>query len=418
MHALVDCNNCYSACEQIFRPDLRGKPVVVLSNNDGFVVARSKEAKALGIEDLQPFFKVEAILRRHKVAIFSSNYPLYGDISNRVMSTLRQFSPSIEIYSIDEMFLDFSGITREWESYGQEIKKTVWQHVRMPVCVGIAPSKTLAKLANRAAKKIPKCQGVCTLDTPEKWQWLQKRIPVTKVWGIASRLAKRLAELNIYTAYDLAIANPKIIRRYVNVNVERTIEELNGNACIPLEEQPPAKKQIYCSRSFGNKLTELGSIQQAITLYASRAAEKLRQQKHLAKTIHVFIHTSPFEAHYYSNSIVAQLPYPTDDSRVITSCAKQCVKQLYRPNCRFLKAGIGLIELEARAHKQQDLFHPGQPIRDDILMKTLDKINAYYGKGTLFLGAEGMHKKWYMRQAYTSPAYTTRWEDLPKVTLE
>lgn len=415
MLALVDCNSCYASCEQIFRPDLRGRPVVVLSNNDGFVVARSKEAKALGIGELVPFFKIEHLLRKHQVAIFSSNYALYGDISHRVMTTLREFSPEVEVYSIDEMFLDLAGLREDWLSYGREIKRTLWRDVRMPVGVGIAPSKTLAKLANRAAKKIPKCNGVCTLDTAEKWQWLQRRTPVDKVWGVASRLAKRLAAFNIYTAYDLATANTKVLRRQISVNIERTIEELNGVPCMPLEEQPPAKKQIYCTRSFGEKLTELPPMLQAITLYASRAAEKLRAQQSLATTIHVFIQTSPYDPNPFSRSTTAQLPFPTDDTRLIVQLAKRCVEYLFTPNVRYLKAGIGLVELVPQTNLQCDMFEVGQSVRTGALMQTLDRANRRYGRGTLFLGAEGIHKKWKMRQSFTSPAYTTRWGDLPAI---
>ena len=388
---------------------------MVLSNNDGFVVARSKEAKALGVGDLQAFFKVEALLKKHGVAIFSSNYPLYGDISHRVMTTLRAFSPSVEVYSIDEMFLEFEGIQEEWKRYGKTIKDTLWQQIRMPVGVGIAPSKTLAKLANRAAKKIPQCDGVCVLDQPHKWEWLQKRTPVTQLWGIAQRLALRLAEFNIVTAYDLARADPKVLRRKLSVNIERVIEELNGIACIPLEECPPAKRQIYCTRSFSEKLTTLEPIQQAITLYVSRAAEKLRQQNSVVSSMQIFLQTSPFEEGYYSNSTVVQLPFPTDDCRIITTLAKRAIATLYRPHYRFLKAGVGLLELSEKRRQQYDLFHPGQSEKADTLMSVLDQINRAHGRGTLFLGAEGIHEKWKMRQTFTSPGYTTRWSDLPIV---
>jgi DNA polymerase V len=415
MIGLVDCNSCYASCEQIFRPDLRGKPVVVLSNNDCFVVARSKEAKALGIEDLQTFFKAEPILRQHGVTIFSSNYPLYGDISHRVMTTLKNFAPSVEVYSIDEMFLELEGMNEDWNSYGRTIKDTLWQHIRMPVGVGIAPSKTLAKLANRAAKQIPKCNGVCVLDQPHKWEWLQQRTPVDKLWGVAKRLARRLAEFEIYTAYDLAKADPKIMRRKIGVTIERMIEELNGTPCIPMEEQPPAKQQIYASRSFGENLHTLEPIQQAITLYASRAAEKLRKQDSVTSSIHVFLQSSPFKDNYYSNSMVVQLPYPTDDSRLISTYAKYAIAKLYRPHYAFLKAGVGLLDLTDKAHSQSDLFSSGQSAKDNALMMTLDKINHVHGRGTLFLGAEGFDKKWKMRQSYTSPAYTTRWSELPIV---
>ena len=227
MFCLVDCNSFYASCEQVFRPDLRNKPVVVLSNNDCFIVARSAQAKAMGIGDLQTVFDIKPWMQQHNVAIFSSNYPLYGDLSARIMETLRLFSSRVEIYSIDEMFLYLEDISNElMDDYGSQIKKTILQHTAMPVGVGIAPTKTLAKLANRAAKTIPKCKGVCVLDTAEKWDWMKKRTPVNKIWGISSRFSARLADLNIYTALELANADPKYIRRYFNVCVERIIEEL------------------------------------------------------------------------------------------------------------------------------------------------------------------------------------------------
>ena len=415
MLALVDCNACYASCEQIFRPDLRGKPVVVLSNNDGFVVARSKEAKALGIKDLQPFFKIERTLRENNVAIFSSNYPLYGDISNRVMTTLKNFAPSVELYSIDEMFLDFSGMNEDWNQYGKMIKNSLWKLVRMPVGVGIAPSKTLAKLASRAAKDIPKCAGVCVLDAPHKWQWLQKRMPVIKVWGVGKRLALRLAQKNIMTVYDLACANPKRMRRELNVNIERIVEELNGLPCIPFEEQPPAKKQIVSSRSFGEKLTELAPIEQALSTYCSRATEKLRKQNSLTQSIQVFLQTSPFKPDYYSNSGVIQLPYATDDTSMVVHYAKYVLERLYRPYKYYMKAGVCLLELIDKNSQQHDLFHPGQSAQTDKLMALLDKMNKQYGSGTVFCASDGVKKKWQMRQNFKSQSYTTRWGDLPLI---
>lgn len=417
MFALVDCNSFYASCEQIFRPDLRGKPVVVLSNNDGFVVARSKEAKALGIGDLVPFFKIENLLRRHQVAIFSSNYPLYGDISERVMTTLQDFSPHIEVYSIDEMFLDFRGMPGDMNVSGRAIRDCLWQHVKMPVGVGIAPTKTLAKLANKTAKRLPKCAGVCVLDAPHKWEWVLKRVPVTDVWGVAKRIAHRLEDLKIHTAWDLATAHPKTVRRMTNINIERTIEELNGRACFDLEELPPAKKQIYCTRSFGNKATTLQPVLEAISLYATRAAQKLRSQRHMAVTMHVFIHTSPFKPDFHTVSRVAQLPYPTDDTREIVALARKVAMELYTPGHAFLKAGVGLIDLREKRHMQFDLLHPGQSQHADKLMSVMDGINRRQGKGAVFLASQGVSKPWYMRQQFTSPEYTTRWNDLPVVHL-
>lgn len=388
----------------------------MLSNNDGFIVARSKEAKALGIPDLEPFFKVEHLLRRHGVTIFSSNYPLYGDLSDRVMTTLQAFSPRIEVYSIDEMFLDMAGMPGDLKGTGHAIKARLWDHVRMPVGVGMAPSKTLAKLANQAAKKIPQCQGVCVLDERHKWEWLLKRTPVTGVWGIAKRLARRLADLRIYTAWELATANPKAVRRASSVNLERTIEELNGRPCLALEELPPAKQQIYCSRSFGSKSATMKPVLEAVSLYASRAAEKLRKQRHLALTMHVFLHTSPFEANFHSASGMVQLPYPTDDTRVIVGAARAEAARLYRAGHVFVKAGIGLVELVDRTHHQFDLLHGGQSEKSDRLMEAMDTINTRQGKGAVFLAGQGISKPWAMRQKFKSPEYTTRWSDLPVVS--
>jgi DNA polymerase V len=413
MFALVDANSFYASCEQVFRPDLRGKPVVVLSNNDGFVVARSKEAKALGIGDLEPFFKIERRLRQHHVAIFSSNYPLYGDLSNRVMLTLRAFSPQVEIYSIDEMFLSFAGLSLNLGRYGHDIKTSLWHHVRMPVSVGIAPTKTLAKLANRIAKQIPKFNGVCVLDEPYKWEWVLRRVPVTAVWGIAKRMAARLDDLTIRTAWDLATANPKIVRSKTTVCVERTIAELNGVPCLVLDEVPPAKRQIYCTRSFGNKATSLQPVLEGLSLYAARAAEKLRAQKHLALAVQVFIHTSPFKPHFHSASDVAQLPYPTDDTRVITSVVRRLGAKLFKTGHEYLKAGVGLIEVIDKRYYQHDLLHPGQSEQADRLMAVIDRINRREGRNTIFLAAQGVRTPWFMRQQFRSPEYTTRWSDIP-----
>jgi DNA polymerase V len=415
MYALVDCNSFYASCEQIFRPDLRGKPVVVLSNNDGFVVARSKEAKALGIPDLEPYFKVEAILKKHKVAIFSSNYFLYGDISKRVMDTLRECAQDVEMYSIDEMFLDLNGISTPFAEHGKQIKARLWDDIRIPVGIGVAPTKTLAKLANRAAKRIPKLNGVCILDEPAKWQWLQKKFPTRKVWGVGEKFSERLARMGIATAYDLACADPKLIRKRFNVCLERTVCELNGIPCMELDDYPEPKQQIYCTRSFGFHTSNLNDILQAVSLYAARAAEKLRAQNHVVKCMNVFMHSSPYKPNYRSGSTMALLPYPTNDTRIIIYTAVEAAKRIYHPETEYLKAGVGLVDIEDRQPYQADLLHPGQSQAQDKVMRMLDTINQRYGKGTLHTAAEGIQKRWYMRQQYRSPAYTTRWDDLPSI---
>ena len=414
MMALVDCNSCYASCEQVFRPDLRDQPVVVLSNNDGCIIARSKEAKALGIPDLKPYFKLKPFLQQHRVRVFSANFRLYGDISNQVMDTLREFSPHVEQYSIDEMFLDFDGINQDLERYGDVVKQTIWQHVRMPVGVGIAPTKTLSKLANHAAKKI-KRSGVAVLDTPAKWQWLQQRMPIRQVWGIGGRLTRRLNAIGIHNAYQLAQADPRFIRKQTSVNVERTIRELNGEACIGLDEQPAAKKEIFVTRSFGRKTRSEQELLRHISRYAAAAGEKLRSQNSFCNSLYLFAHTSEFKPGFYSNSIVMRLPYPTSDSALIIRYAKAGMQQIYRPDGLFAKCGIGLLDIRDRNFYQYDLFSPGQTSTTDELMQVMDDINQRYGRDSVTFGAEGLTGKWTMRQNRLSPAYTSSWMDIPKI---
>lgn len=417
MFALVDCNSFYASCEQVFRPELRGKPVVVLSNNDGFVVARSKEAKALGIGDLQHYFQAAPILKKHGVAVFSSNYPLYGDLSDRVMTTLRNYAHRVEVYSIDEIFLQFADRDDDLLAVSRDMKARIWRDVRLPVSVGVASTKTLAKLANRAAKKIPALEGVCWLRREDQREWLLRRSAVGDIWGIGSRLQRRLNEIGIHSAWDLAGADARVLRRRFSVNMQRTIAELQGESCFALEQAPPAKKQIYCTRGFGVKATSLEPIKQAITLYASRAAEKLRKQNHLATTLHIFIQTSPFDRRAYSRSQMVPLPYPSDDSRLISRLARQAVGQIYRDGYSYLKAGVGIVDMVDRQFLQKDMFTAAQSQSADQLMSLLDTINQRFGRGSVQLAGEGVNKKWAMRQAYRSPSYTTKLSDLPVVVI-
>ena len=415
MYALVDCNSCYASCEQIFRPDLRGKPVVVLSNNDGFVIARSREAKALGIPDLQPFFKVKNLLTKHNVAVFSANFRLYGDISWRFATTVQTFSPNVEQYSIDELFLSLSGMREPFSKIGRKIKDQVWRDVRMPVGVGIAPTKTLAKLANHAAKKIPKTCGVCVLDTQEKWSWLQKKLPVDKVWGIGSQLTKRLKTHNVLTAWDLATSSPKMLRREMNVNIERTIAELNGVPCIALDEIPNAKKEIFVTRSFGQKTESLYKLLEHISSYAAAACEKLRKQNSVANSVLVFLETGAYAKPWYANRLTTRLPCPTNDTRELIEWSKRLMKAIYKPGFQYARCGVGLLDIRDASITQYDLFTPQQTSKSSFLMSVVDKINARYGRDTVVFAAEGLHGKWAMAQNFLSPTYTTRWSDLPKI---
>jgi len=414
MMALVDCNACYASCEQIFRPDLRGKAVIVLSNNDGCIIARSKEAKLLGIPDLEPYFKQKSLLDYHQVSVFSANFRLYGDVSNQVMSNLRLFSPKVEQYSIDEMFLDVSGLADDFNEYGLQMKELLWRHVRMPVGVGIAPTKTLCKLANYAAKHIKK-NGVVVLDTPMKWQWLQKRLAVKKIWGIGSKLTQRLNALNIQTAYDLAQADPKWIRRLSNVNVEKTIAELNGEYCIELAEVTVPKKEIFVTRTFPQKTASLIILLKHISRYAAAAAEKIRKQGGYCQTLYVFVRTSRFKNNYYTNSIEVKLPNPSSDTALIIHYAKQGMKSLFMKDALFAQCGIGLLDIRDRYHYQSDLFSTEQLGKVDKLMGVLDKVNQRYGRDTLTYAAEGLEGRWTMQQNKLSPAYTSSWKELPKI---
>jgi len=414
MMALVDCNSCYASCEQVFRPDLRDKPVIVLSNNDGCIIARSKEAKGLGIPDLKPYFKIKPYIKKHRVKVFSANFRLYGDISNQVMACLREFSPHVEQYSIDEMFLDFSGLKLDLNDYGTVIKNTLWQHVRMPVGVGIAPTKTLSKLANHAAKKI-KADGVAVLDTPVKWQWLQKRLPINNIWGIGKRLTHRLNAIGIQSAYQLAQADPHFIRKQTSINVERTVRELNGEACIGLDEEPAPKKEIFVTRSFGQKTDSEEELLRHISRYAAAAAEKLRSQNSFCSSLYLFAFTSEFKPGFYRNSTVVRLPYPTSDSEIIIRHAKVGMRELYRPNSLFAKCGIGLLDIRDRHFYQFDLFTPGQSKHSDELMQVIDSVNQRYGRDSVTFGAEGLTGKWTMRQNKLSPSYTSSWRELPRI---
>lgn len=418
MFALVDCNSCYASCEQIFRPDLRGVPVVVLSNNDGCIVARNREAKDLGVPAFAPYFKVQQFLSQHHVQVFSSNYELYGDISRRVMSTLARFTPNIEVYSIDEAFLDLSGID-DLRGHGLAIKQAVWREQRMPVCVGIAPTKTLAKLANYVAKRSKKLEGVCVIDALDKWQPLFKRIPVNEVWGVGSRIAKRLQAQGVHTVADLQRQDASKIHRDYSVVLARTVHELNGEPCVPLELQPAAKHEIFRSRSFGQKVTAKGELLEAVASYAAKAAEALREQQSLTQCVRVMVETSRFTQHPYYNSGSHALPYPTNDTRLITQAAVGVVDRLFVEGYAYSKTGVGLLDLSHGAQQTQgDLFGDAQPLASKALMKVMDAANNKYGHSTLFLAREGTQQKWQMARRFKSPAYTTRIGEVPVVRVK
>lgn len=417
--ALVDCNNFYASCEKLFRPDLKDTPVVVLSNNDGCVVARSREAKLLGIKMGVPVFQIKAEMQRHGILAFSSNYALYADLSSRVMRTLEEMAPRVEVYSIDEAFLDLTGIESAISlvEFGQQVRERIGHWIGITVCVGIAPTKTLAKLANHAAKEYPATQGVVDLTNPDRQRRLLALVPVDDVWGVGRRLSKRLNALGITTALDLANASPRAIRDQFSVVLERTVRELNGESCIELEEIPPTKKQIVCSRSFGVKVTHFELLREAVCEYATRATEKLRKEQQQAKVLTVFIRTSPFKDNepQYSNSTSGELLIPSCDTRDFIELANHLLKRIWKDGFRYAKAGVMLSDFY-----DPGMFQPG--LFDDIstrsnsqqLMSVLDTINQS-GAGKVFFAGQGLKKDWSMKREHLSPAYTTRWDQLPRV---
>jgi len=415
--ALVDCNNFYCSCERLFRPDLKKVPVAVLSNNDGCIIARSQEVKDLGIKMGTPLFKVRDLIKQHNVKIFSSNYSLYDNISNRVMQTLETFTPHVEIYSIDEAFLDLSGFADQ-NSYGRTIKETVDKEVGVPVCVGIGPTKTLAKLANYAAKKFKQTGGVVDLTDPQRQQRLLDITPVSEVWGIGRRHTESLARIGITTAGQLAGMDTRFMRRKYSVVMERTVRELNGESCIELEEISPPKKQIVCSRSFGEKISDQVRVRQAVCEFAARAAEKLRKEKQRCKVMTVFIRTSPFDknAPYYGNASTGRFHHVTSDTRQLVAMATALFERIWREGHPYSKAGVMLGDFSPEQQMQYLLFaQPEATDTADRLMLAIDNINM--GVGKIWFGGQRPKKDWFMKQELRSPAYTTRWGSLPVVQL-
>ena len=416
--ALIDCNNFYASCERVFNPSLEGRPIVVLSNNDGCVVARSQEVKDLGIKMGVPWFQIESLAIRHGILAFSSNYALYADMSNRVMTILATFSPNQEVYSIDECFLDLAGFERRGITcYGQEMRRVLKSWVGLPVCVGIAPTKTLAKLANHVAKKRPLFEGVCNFNDlkPGEIDALMGDIPVGEVWGVGNRYAARLQQMGILTVRDLRKSSPKAMRQQFSVVMERTVAELNGESCLAMEEMAPAKKQIMSSRSFGRPVFSLGELAESVASYMSRAAEKLRRQHSVAGAVQVYIRTNPFKEKVpqYSQGMILPLPDPTDDTRQLVSTALAVLRRLYRPGFAYAKAGVMLTEIIAANQRAPTLFDDTVGLtRTKNLMHAVDSINRAYGRGTIRLAAEGINQRWKMRAGRRSPAFTTRLSDV------
>ena len=420
MIGLVDCNNFYASCERVFNPSLNGRPVVVLSNNDGCVIARSNEAKALGIPMGAPAFEIEKLVEKNGVIVFSSNYTLYGDMSNRVMTMLQTYSPEVEIYSIDEAFLSFNGFeSTNLDSYGRTLISAVKKGTGIPVSLGIAPSKTLAKLANRIAKKRLENKGVFIIDSDEKRISALKMIEIGDVWGIGRRYAQFLMGHGVKTAYDFTQLNKEWVQANMTIVGRRMFDELNGIPRVQFEMVPPAKKVICTSRSFGNMLTTINPIEEAVANYAARCGAKLRKQNCCAGVIMVFVHTNSFRTDLpqYSRNIVIELPIPTNSTIELVKFATKGLKAIFRDGYHYKKAGVIVSEIVPETSVQGHLFHKLDSAKHEKIMQAMDKLNNTFGRDKIILGKQGFSRKWKLRQEKLSPCYSTRLSDIITVKL-
>ncbi len=413
--ALVDCNSFYVSCERLFNPKIRKKPVVVLSNNDGCIISRSNEAKALGIKMGEPYFKAKEIILKNNVQVFSSNYSLYGDLSRRVMRTLKRFNVDIEIYSIDEAFLDMTNFSdKEVEEVGKEIRSTILQWTGIPTSIGIAQTKTLSKVANHIAKK--KKTGVTSLIGLENIDPILEKVEINDVWGVGRQLTKFYNKNGIYNAKQLKNKSNTWIKKNSNVLGSRTAMELRGVPCIDLEKTPSKRKSCVVSRSFGKRVEKLQEMKEAVANYSLNASEKIRSESLNAKSITIFIRTSPFQSRfgYYSNSKTIDFPIATDNSIEIVKAAIEGLESIFKNGYRYQKAGVILTGL-SNSNEGENLFSSEKDKKIGNLMRSIDKTNYRYGRSTLSLASAGIQKKWNMRREYSSKIDTADFYSLPKI---
>ena len=414
MIALVDINNFYVSCERLFDHKLNGKPVVVLSNNDGCIISRSNEAKILGIKMGTPVFKVKKLLKEKNVITLSSNYGLYADISERVMTILSDFTKHQEIYSIDECFLDLKG-SRQLNDLGQEIKNKLWKWLGMPVCVGIAPTKTLAKFANHCAKKQSVWNGVCDLSNLLDTQvnQMMNKTEVGKIWGVGNKTAAKLNALNVNSALGLKLAEKKYIKDLFNINIEKIVYELNQVSCFPIIHKPAIKREIIVSRSFGHSVSTLKEMSEAVTTFTTRASFRARKQNTIASGVGVFINSSRFnkDANYYANSIKINLPVPSSSNHLILPSALFALRSIFRSNIDYTKCGVLLMGLESVTNKQEGLW-ASESDKDLKLTKVIDEINCKFDKSSVRSAMQPIKPIWGMKQLRKSPAFTSSWKEL------
>ena len=421
MYALADCNNFFASCERVFRPELNGKPVIVLSNNDGCAVARSNEAKALGIQMGDPYFKLKPLIEQYGVAVFSSNFALYGDMSARVQEVLRGYAPFIEVYSIDESFLDLNGVERvDFDAYAKEISRECWRQTSIPVSVGIAPTKTLAKIASKLCKKYPKLQGGCYMHRPQDIEKVLRRFPVEDVWGIGHRSVKKLAEMNVRTAWDYAQLPESTVRGRFFTPGWRTWKELRGIPCIEFEDLIEPRKTICVSRSFSHDIFSAAEFSEQITTFAGKAVEKLRAQRSLVLQMVVFTCTNVFKenAPQMHGGVYVTFPDGTQDYRTVVVAAAEAARNLYRPGYGYKRGGVVFTRIEQEDAHMRSLFADNASAdRETRLSDAIDSVHRNFGTSALLFGIQG-DGRFHMSQDHKSPHYTTRWTDLPSVTVK
>lgn len=416
MYALVDAVSFYASAEKVFDPSIRNKPVVVLTNNDGCICAVCPIARRLGIPKFVPYFQIKSFLNKHGVVVRSSNYELYADLSELMMNTIARYCDDQYIYSIDESFLAFKNygnVISDWYKYGHEIRRAIWKETRLPVGVGFGTTPTLAKAANHAAKKLSGFNGVAVIDNNESSTKILKRMNVTDVWGIGSRLGKKLNLLGINTAEQLAQQSARNMRKQFSVVVERTVNELNGIPCLSWDEVKAPKQEIFSTRSFGQRITDYQSLMYALVTHGSIVGRKLRQQHSLVKRLLIFASNSPHDNQYYKKSIVYEFSMATNNSSQIASAISIALHDIFQTGIYFYRCGVGAISLESQQYQQPDLFTPLQP--SPLIMTCFDKVNQRYGQGSMTLASEGRAEKWQMRRGFLSPQYTSRWRDIPKI---
>jgi DNA polymerase V len=410
--ALVDCNNFYASCERLFRPKLKNKPIVVLSNNDGCIVARSNEAKALGIRMGAPYFKNKAFIKKHNIHVFSSNYSLYGDLSHRVMEVLQELEPEVEIYSIDEAFISLP-TSPDLAAYAGLLKAKVEQNVGIPVSIGIAKTKTLAKVANRIAKKNPEHKGVFTI-ADEGLSDLLGAVEVNGIWGIGSKSTEKLNRVGIYNALQLKNADDNWVRKNLSITGLRTVMELRGTSCIALDQSQALKKTIISSRTFGQPIYSLAVLKEAIAHHVSIASKKLRDQGSVASAIHIFIFTNRYIRNepQHSGNVMITLPQASSYTPTMIKFANQGLEEVFKPGFKYNKAGVMMTGIVGSNSIQRNLFF-SPPHENKTLMDSVDRINAKFGHETIRYAGVGFNNSWRMKQSHKSPAYTTKWNDLP-----